>query len=187
VTGFGRCAGPNSGRICCPDQILIVIVAELTLYGFRRAGGGRRVCRIVVYFGEGWRGKVVRGCVTWLGDSPSALGSVGIAPAKWRHALRGGRSFLVALQGLVSLEQAFEDGDGGAEVVAEDEEQVDVVEVRVAPEAVGEVVAWIDGGEHFAAAWAEEAEVAFARFRGRPVAAEGGNGDGHGQVVAKAA
>ena len=92
-----------------------------------------------------------------------------------------------ALSGQVSFKPSFEDGDGGLKVVAEGDEQVDVVEIFLAVEAVGEVVAWVDGGEHFAAVWAEEAEVAFAPFGGRPVAAEGGDGDGHGQVVADAA
>ena len=87
--------------------------------------------------------------------------------------------------GSVLFEPAFEDRDGGAEVVAERHEQVDVVEVLLAGEAVGEVVARVDGGQHFAAVRAEEAEVAFAHFGWRPVAAEGGDGDGHGQVVAK--
>ena len=41
--------------------------------------------------------------------------------------------------------------------------------------------------QHFAAVRAEEAEVAFAHFGRRPLAAQGGDGDGHGQVVAKAA
>ena len=72
-------------------------------------------------------------------------------------------------------------------LVVEGEQQIDVVEVFLAREAVGEVVAWVDGGPHFAAAWAEEAEVAFAHFRRRPRAAEGGDGDGHGQVVPQTA
>ena len=91
------------------------------------------------------------------------------------------------MAGLVLVEEAFEQGDGGEEVVVELDEQVDVVEVLFASEAVGEVVAWVDGGAHVAAVWAEEAEVAFAHFGRRPVAAEGGDGDGHGQVVAQAA
>src|SRR5208283_312440 len=52
---------------------------------------------------------------------------------------------------------------------------------------MGEVVAWVDGGAHVAAVWAEEAEVTFAHFGGWPVAAEGGDRDGHGQVVANSA
>ena len=80
----------------------------------------------------------------------------------------------------------MQEGDGGAEVIAQGDEQVDVVEVFLAAEAVGEVVARIDGGAHFAAAWAEEAEVALADFRRGRLAAEGGDGDRHGQVVAKA-
>ena len=45
----------------------------------------------------------------------------------------------------------------------------------------------VDGSAHFAAARAEEAEIAFAHFGRRPVAAEGGDRDGHGQVVTQAA
>ena len=65
----------------------------------------------------------------------------------------------VFLLGLVFIEPSFEDRNGRAEVVVEMEEQVDVVEVLIAPEAVGEVVAWVDVGEHFAAARTEEAEA----------------------------
>src|SRR6185312_3634959 len=46
------------------------------------------------------------------------------------------------------------------------------------------VVAGVHGGEEFAAARAEEDEASVAEFRGRPVAAEGGDGGGHRQVVA---
>ena len=45
----------------------------------------------------------------------------------------------------------------------------------------------VDGGPHFAAMRTEEAEVAFAHLGGRPVAAQGGDGHGHRQVVANAA
>src|SRR5271156_2839668 len=112
--------------------------------------------------------------------------------AEWSGALRRrvgmGRARLLAGQlGLVLVEPAFEEGDGGAEVVVERDEQVDVVEVFLATEAVGQVVAWVDGGAHFAAARTDEAEVAFADLGRRPLAAESGDGDGHGQVVTKAA
>ena len=86
--------------------------------------------------------------------------------------------------GLVLVEEAFEEGDGVAEGVVECHEQVDVVEVFLAAKAVGEVVAWVDGGAHFAAIRTEEVEVALAHFGGGPVAAQGGDGDGHGQVIA---
>ncbi len=49
------------------------------------------------------------------------------------------------------LVHPYQDADGGFEVVAEDQKQVDVVEVLPAAEAMGEVVAWVDGGEHFLA------------------------------------
>ena len=76
------------------------------------------------------------------------------------------------MSGDVKVEPVFEQCDGGEEGVAEGHEQVDVIEVLPAVEAVGEVVAGIDGGSHFAAAWAEEAEIPFAHFAGWPVATE---------------
>jgi len=82
------------------------------------------------------------------------------------------------------VEPAFEDADGGAEAIAEGDEQVDVVKVLLAGKAVGVVVAWVDGGAHLAATGAEEAEVAFDDLGGRALAAERRDGDGHGQVVA---
>src|SRR5271156_3997060 len=117
-------------------------------------------------------------------------GATGLA--EWSGALRrrvgmGRARLLAGLLGLVLVEPAFEEGDGGAEVVVERDEQVDVVEVFLATEAVGEVVAWVDGGTHFAAARTDEAEVAFADLGRGTFAAESGDGDGHGQVVAKAA
>jgi hypothetical protein len=62
-----------------------------------------------------------------------------------------------------------------------------VLRFFLAGEAVGEVVSRVDGGAHLATAGTEEAEVAFTPFVRRPVRAEGGDGDGHGQVVAQAA
>jgi len=103
-----------------------------------------------------------------------------------RHLLRRGWRFLPGLPGLVLREPAFEEGDSGEEVIVEGEEQVDVVEVVCAREAVGEVVARVDGGAHLAAAWADEAKVTLAHFARGSLAAEGGDGDGHGQVVANA-
>ena len=49
---------------------------------------------------------------------------------------------------------------------------------------VGEVVSWVDGSEHFLAMRTEEAIASFAAFGRRAIGAEGGDGDGHGQVVA---
>jgi hypothetical protein len=96
------------------------------------------------------------------------------------------RAFGSFLFGLVFVEPAFEEGDGGGKVVVEGEQQIDVVEVFLAGEAVGEVIAWVDGGAHFAAAWTEEAEVPFTHLGRRPRAAQGGDGHGHGQIVAQA-
>ena len=73
-----------------------------------------------------------------------------------------------------------QDADGGFEVVAEGEEEVNVIEVLLAAEAVGEVVSRVDGGEHFLAMGAEEAIASFAAFGRRAIGAEGGDGDGHG-------
>ena len=78
------------------------------------------------------------------------------------------------------LVHPHQDADSGFEVVAEGEEEVNVIEVLLAAEAVGEVVAWVDGGEHFLAMGAEEAIASFAAFGRRAIGAEGGDGDGHG-------
>src|SRR5260370_16510300 len=120
----------------------------------------------------------------WVGRNArwASLGSDWHRRGQLFSGRRGG-SLLFGLLGLVSVEPSFEQGDGGAEVVVECEQQVDVVEVFLAGEAVGEVVAWVDGGAHFAAAWAEEAEVAFALFGGWALAAAGADGDGPGQCV----
>jgi hypothetical protein len=87
----------------------------------------------------------------------------------------------------VSFEQPFQDGDGTDEVVAERHHQVDVVKILRAPEGMGQIVPGIDGGLHLAAVRAGEAEESLAPFRRRPVGTQGGEGDGHRQVVAKAA
>ena len=68
------------------------------------------------------------------------------------------------LPGQVLKEPAFEDRDGRTEVIAEGDEQVNIVEVLCAGEAVREIISRVDGGPQFAAAWAEEAEVAIAVF-----------------------
>ena len=85
------------------------------------------------------------------------------------------------------VEHAFEERDGITEGVIQSDQEVDVVKIFLAAETVGEVVARVDGGAHFAAIRTEEAEVAFAHFGGRPFATQRGDGDGHGQVVAKSA
>jgi hypothetical protein len=125
---------------------------------------------------------------TGLGGAPVALRIGGIELASKSYIwLRGSRSVLFCHPGVVSIQQVLQNGDSGAEVIAELHEQVDVIEVFLAVKAVGKVVACIDGGLHFAAVGAEEAEVAFAHFGRRPVAAEGGDRDGHGQVIANSA
>lgn len=68
---------------------------------------------------------------------------------------------------LVAHQPFFQQRGGGEEVVADVDEQIDVVDVLAATEAVGEVVAWIDGGAQFAAMGALEAVAAFDDFGGR--------------------
>jgi len=131
------------------------------------------VSRIVEDFGERWRDEFGR-VATRVADRWDRAGMLA-----W-HLLRRGWSFLAGLLGLVLIEPALEQGDGGEEVIVEGDEQVDVVEVFPAREAVGEVVAWVDGSAHFAAARADETEVALARFARGALAAEGGDRDGHG-------
>ena len=131
------------------------------------------VSRIVEDFGERWRdefGRVATRVADWW-DRASMLA--------W-HLLRRGWRFLAGLLGLVLIEPALEQGDGGEEVIVEGDEQVDVIEVFLTCKTVGEVIAWVDGGAHFAAVGAEEAEVAFAHFRRWSFAAESGDGDVHG-------
>ena len=95
-----------------------------------------------------WRGPA-------LGSPLDRLGSA---------ELCGGRNFVLESLALVLFQPLFEEGDGGGEVVVEFEEEVDVVEVLVAVKAVGEVVAWVDVGEHLVAVRAEEGEAAVAQL-----------------------
>src|SRR5271155_317486 len=122
--------------------------------------------------------------------SPSQMVGIGAANANWlsrRRLLLGGWLRRRVLVALVFLEQALQQGDGIEEWIVELEEQVDVVEVFLAAEAVGQVVLRVDGGPHFAAVRAQEAEVASAHFRGRTVAAQSADGVRHRQIVAQAA
>jgi hypothetical protein len=148
-----------------PGRILVVVVAELTVHGFW-------VC-------EGLIAELLG-----ILEKDGVAGSTALA-ALW--VVGGDSGEQLFLCSLVLDEEAFEKRDGGAEVVVKGHEQVDVVEVFLAAEAVGEVVARIDGGTHFAAIRTEEAEVAFADFGWRAFATERGDGDGHRQVVAKSA
>ena len=123
----------------------------------------------------------------------SRIDAVGDLIAEWcdragtlARGFLSGR-LLLGQPSLVPLEPSLQDGDGVAEVITERDKEVDIVEIFLAAEAVSEVVARVDGGLHFATVVAEEAVVASAHFGGRPVGAEGGDGDGHGQVVAKTA
>ena len=68
--------------------------------------------------------------------------------------------------GFVAFEPATEDLHGTAEVVAEFDEQVDVVNVPRTDEAVSEVVALIHHCLHFVAVRADEAERDCVSFSG---------------------
>ena len=160
-----------------PGQILVAVVAELTVYRFRGCDGlFAELLRILEKDGA-----------AGFGGVPGALRIGGADRSGWLFLVGVGRCFAFELFGLVLVEEAFEEGDGGEEVIVEGDEQVDVVEVFLAAETVGEVVAWVDGGAHFAAVGADEAEVAFAHFGWGAFAAQRGDGDGHRQVVAKSA
>ena len=78
----------------------------------------------------------------------------------------------------MAFEPATEDFNGTAEVVAEFDEQVDVVDVPRTGEAVGEVVARVHDGLHLTTVGALEAEAAFAPFSYGSVGTEGGDSDG---------
>ena len=68
----------------------------------------------------------------------------------------------------MALEPGLAGFDRREEVVAQRHQQVDVVEVAAAAEAVSQIRPWIHGGSQLAAARAEEAEVAAVLLRGRP-------------------
>lgn len=71
--------------------------------------------------------------------------------------------------------------DGGAEVGSELSQQVDVV---VAGEAVGQIVAWVHGGEEFAAVGAVEDEASVAEF-GRRSVGRVSDGDGPDSIPSR--
>jgi hypothetical protein len=95
--------------------------------------------------------------------------------SSWYRSLGVGGGFAFGLLGLMLVEHAFEERDGIAEGVIQSDQEVDVVKIFLAAETVGEVVAWVDGGAHFAAIRAEEAEVALAHLRLQAVAAQRGD------------
>src|SRR6185437_7804289 len=127
---------------------------------------------------EFWRTRARRGWAT-----PGARG--GLLRWGWQDREDSGlgsrrrRGFLFGLLRLVAVEPALQQEDGVAEAVALGEQQVDVVEVLLATEAVGEVVTRVDRGKHLAAAGAQKAEVTLAHLRRRARAAQGGDGHRH--------
>jgi hypothetical protein len=94
-----------------PGQIVIAFVAELKVYEFWR---GRRL------FAELWRILEKKGALVgsvWQ----RAVWIVGIGGAD-RMDMGIGSCLLFGLLGLVLVEPAFQEGDGGAEVMAEGDE-----------------------------------------------------------------
>lgn len=85
---------------------------------------------------------------------------------------------------LVLVEPLGEDVGGGLEVVAEGDQEIDVVVVSLAAEAMGEIVARVDGGAQLAAVGTEEAEVTFEVLGGWRLVAETPEGDFHRQRIA---
>jgi hypothetical protein len=85
---------------------------------------------------------------------------------------------------LVLDEPLLQHVGGGFEVVAERDQEIDVVVVPLTREAMGKVVARIDGGAHLAARRTEEAKIPFNVFGRRRFVAQAADGDFHRQVVA---
>ena len=84
-----------------------------------------------------------------------------------------GRLRAFGLLPFVLLEPAAQQRDGGDEVVAQGDEQVDIVEVLLAAEAVRQIISGVDGGPLFAAVGADEAEIALTHFGGGVAHLEG--------------
>ena len=76
---------------------------------------------------------------------------------------------------LVGPQPLFQQFDGREEVVAQRDEQVDIVEVSTAAEAMGQVIARVDGSAKLAAAGTAEAEVAFDLFGERALPSQAGD------------
>jgi hypothetical protein len=85
---------------------------------------------------------------------------------------------------LVLSEPLLEQVDGRDEVPTEGHQDVDIVPVAIATEAVSQIVAWIHGGSKFFATGTLKTEVAFDLLRDGTVLAKPLNGDLHRQVVA---
>ena len=103
------------------------------------------------------------------------------------------RSFLsdwwgtgIGLPSVVVIQPDFQHQDGRSKFVTELDQQVDVVEVLLATEAVSQVVTRVDGHFHFTAIRAEKTKKTFAPFGGGPLPPQGGDRDGHRQVIANA-
>jgi hypothetical protein len=120
---FGLYGGAvRGGFVHVPDRIVIAFFPKLRLYGFRPVESWfpelLKTLEMDGATGLGWR---------------RALGTGGIGLAEERVQLLGRDwSFLPGLPGLVLMEPAFEHADRGAEVVAEGDEQVDVIQVFLA-------------------------------------------------------
>lgn len=85
----------------------------------------------------------------------------------------------------IRVKPLLEQRHGRLEFVTGQKQEIDVVDIPGAVEAMGEVVAGIDGGEKFAAVGTNEAQPAFDAFGARSGAAQTLQRDVHGQVVAQ--
>lgn len=74
---------------------------------------------------------------------------------------RTGLCSLVGLLGLVAIESSLQEGDGGQKVVAEQAEPVDIVNVPVMAEAVGQVVPRVGRGTQLSTVRTRKAEETF--------------------------
>ena len=135
------------------------------------------VCRIVGNSGEG-----IRDGADLSGQFDRIVGESATALVERSHENRFAR-FDAASIFLVLPQPSFENVDRGQEVVAVDHHQIDVVEVLTAAEAVGEVVAWIDGRTQFFAGGTLKSKVVVALLCNGTVATESGDGERHWQVV----
>ena len=149
ATASAMCAGRNCGRSRCRINTAWILAWQMPFTELLRflendgavshinaAGIPAGLPNWCAYFGERPRddpGQVAAPC-RWMG--PNGHGSVGI----YFRAEGADRRFLPGLLTLVLRQPTLQQSHRGAEVIAEGQQQVDVVQVFLAAEAVGQVV-----------------------------------------------
>jgi hypothetical protein len=125
----------SSWRLVCRTEFWSHLLPNSGSTNFGVAWGVLPNCR------ENWRSRLRRGrCeahasrIGMPGDSIGAAKRrrrhwIGRSVVRFDHGVAAGRSGLLSLLELIVVEPAFEDEDGGAEVVVERHQEVDVVEV----------------------------------------------------------